>query len=471
MDINKILDSIKGIEENSCNIKEDFIFFALPGLRTHGEKYIDQAIKRGAKYVIIDCHSEYNYNINDTRILKIDNPRKFLSKLLSIYYKDKPQNLVAVTGTNGKTSVVSFYQQICSLLNYQSASIGTLGVIESSQDFQSQDSVMTSPLPIKLHKTLKQLYQTKNTHVAIEASSHGIHQYRLDYLNFTAVGFTNFSQDHLDYHITLEGYLNTKLRIFREILRSHRYAVLNTDIDSFDIMNQICKNRKIRVIEYGIKAKEIRILSTTDTEWTINIFGKKYFIDPPVQGLFQLYNILCSIGLAIACNLSVDNIMNVATQIKPIKGRFDLVDHYNGANIYIDYAHTPESLRMVLSILRKLCKGNLHVLFGCGGERDKIKRKLMGSIANSLADYVVITDDNPRGEDPSFIRQQIMTCCTKGREIKHGRRYAIRYAMNNLQDHDILLIAGKGHEEYQIIGDSKIYFSDFEEVKNIAKKK
>ena len=464
MDINKILGSIEGIEDNSNKVKKDFIFFALSGLNTHGEKYIDQAIKNGARYIVVDQNSKVEVKKDNVKIIKTENPRKFLSEILSLHYTEKPENIVAVTGTNGKTSVVNFYQQICHLLTFKSASIGTLGIIDSNNQFKSKDSPnLTSPSPIELHKNLKKLHEKKVTHVAIEASSHGIYQHRIDYLNFKAVGFTNFSQDHLDYHLTLQEYFNAKLKIFSEVLESDKYAILNTDISEFDILNQTCKNRNIKVIEYGKKAKDLEILCSTDGEWKINAFGKKYLLNSKIKGEFQLYNILCSIGLAIACELPIDHVINIVSKIKAAKGRLELARNCRGAEIYIDYAHTPGSLKTVLQTLRKSCKGKLHVLFGCGGQRDTSKRKLMGGIANDLADHIIITDDNPREENASLIRQQISKFCPKGYEIE-GRTNAIKYAINDLKDNDILVIAGKGHENYQIIGKDKIHFSDFEEV-------
>lgn len=469
MDINKILSFINGIEDNSNNVGKDFIFFALSGFNTSGEKYIDQAIKNGARYVVIDQNSNVEIKRDNVKIIKVENPRKFLSQMLSLYYKEKPENIVAITGTNGKTSVVNFYQQICHLLNFKSASIGTLGVIDSDNQFESKGlPSLTSPSSLELNKLLTKLNEKKITHVALEASSHGIYQHRIDYLNFKAVGFTNFSQDHLDYHKTLEEYFKAKLRIFSEVLESGKYAVLNTDIDEFDILNRTCKNRNIRVIEYGKKAKDLQILSSSDSEWEVKVFGKIYSLDSKIKGEFQLYNILCSIGLAIACELPISSVMNIINRLKAARGRLELARSYNCAEVYIDYAHTPDSLKTVLQTLRKTCGGKLHVLFGCGGQRDVGKRGLMGDIANELADYVIVTDDNPREENANLIRQQILKFCPKGKEVE-GRANAIKFAMDSLRDNDILVIAGKGHEDYQLIGKNKIHFSDFEEVANFNK--
>ena len=470
MDLQELVKSVKGIEDNSINVGKDYMFFALSGEKTHGEKYIEDAINNGAKFIVVDKKSSKQLiGSSKAKILYVDNPKEYLSKALSIFYKEKPENIVAVTGTNGKTSTVNFYQQICDLLKFKSASIGTLGLISSSEQYRSKENPsLTSPMPVQLHKLLNELYSNNINHVAIEASSHGIVQYRLDNIDFKAVGFTNFSQDHLDYHLTLEAYFNAKLRIFKEILQEGKYAVLNSDIEEFNVINKICKDRNIRVIEYGKKAKDLEILSSTNNNWEVKIFGKKYFLNSKIKGEFQLYNILCGVGLAIACNLPIDGIIEVISKIESAKGRLELASNYNNAEIYIDYAHTPDSLKTVLQILRKVCKGKLHVLFGCGGQRDISKRGLMGSIANELADYIIVTDDNPREEEPSLIRKQILELCPKAKEI-NDRGSAIKYAMENLKRNDILLIAGKGHEDYQLLGKKKIHFSDFEQVKKYEK--
>lgn len=469
MNFQELAKSVKGIEDNSVNIKNGYAFFALSGEKTHGARFIDEAIKNGAKFIVVDKKFTKQLVNNDVKILQVDNPKEYLSKVLSSFYREKSENIVAVTGTNGKTSVVNFYQQICNLLKFKSASIGTLGLINSDEKYKFKENLsLTSPMPIQLHKLLKELCNNNVTHVAIEASSHGIIQHRLDNIDFKAVGFTNFSQDHLDYHSTLEAYFNAKLRIFNKILQEGKYAVLNADIEEFDAIRKVCKQRNIKVIEYGKKAKDLEILSSKDGNWEVKIFGQRYFLETKIKGNFQLYNILCAVGLAIACNLPVDKIIQNISKIKPARGRLELASNYNGAQIYVDYAHTPDSLKTVLQTLRGICIGKLYVLFGCGGQRDTSKRFLMGSIAKELADYVIITDDNPREEDPSLIRKQILESCPKAKEID-GRGKAIQYAMDNLKRNDILLIAGKGHEDYQIIGKKKIHFSDFEQVKKCEK--
>jgi UDP-N-acetylmuramoyl-L-alanyl-D-glutamate--2,6-diaminopimelate ligase len=468
MDINKILNSIDGITNNSKDVARNYLFFALPGLKLNGEDYIEDAINRGAKFIVVDINSKADELHKGAEFIKVEHPWAYLSKFSSLFYKYQPENIVAVTGTNGKTSVANFFQQICDLNGYKSASIGTLGLITSEKKYESKETPsLTSPGPIELHKTLRELYDKSYMHVAMEASSHGIYQNRLDSVNFKAAGFTNFTQDHLDYHKTLEEYLKAKLRLFKEVLQPERYAVLNSDIPEFETIKKICENRSIRVLEYGKKAQDLQIISSSFDVWEVNIFGKKYEMQPIVKGEFQLYNVLCSVGLAVACGLEISQIMSVIEKLTAARGRLELAAKHNDADVYIDYAHTPDSLQTILVTLRKICKGQLHVVFGCGGERDSGKRAMMGDIAGKYADFTTITDDNPRSEEPSNIRKQIMSACSNGVEIA-GRSKAIKYAMDNLKPHDILVIAGKGHEDYQLIGSNKIHFSDFDEVKRFA---
>ena len=463
--LNNLTNLVTGIEEHHQKIKKGYVFFAIPGIKTNGESYINLAIQNGAKFIILDKKSRTSFDHRSVKFIKVSNPKKCLSQMLSYYYSHKPKNIVAVTGTNGKTSVVNFFQQICSLLGYQSASIGTLGVTTSKgNNYYIRKKYFTSPMPIELHKILQTLYNNSYTHIALEASSHGIYQHRLDNINFNAVGFTNFSHDHLDYHITLKAYLNAKLRIFDKLLKENKYAVINADIKEFELINQICQKRNIKVLSYGKKAKDLKIKSSIDNTWEIEIFNKKHFVNVKIDGVFQFYNILCSLGLAIACNLPIDKTLKILGNLKPVKGRLELVQYYKGAKIYIDYAHTPDALKTVLQTLREQCNGKLHVLFGCGGQRDQSKRVLMGEIANNYADCVIITDDNPRNEEKSDIRKQILRSCSIGKEIE-GRSNAIKYSIKKLKQNDILVIAGKGHENHQIIGNKTIYFSDLHEIR------
>lgn len=470
MGLHSILKNITGISDDSRSVKKGHLFVAISGSKENGKNYIEHAIKQGAKFIVIDKKSKLKTQHSGIEYIQVDNPRAYLSKISSLFYKNQPENIVAVTGTNGKTSVAYFFQQICNLLGHKSASIGTLGVTTSEKENKLKTtSSLTSPMPIKLHKILKELYDQSYTHVAIESSSHGIHQNRLDNVKFKAAGFTNLSQDHLDYHLTLQKYFDAKLRLFSGVLETGSYAVLNADIKEFELIKKTCEERSIKVIEYGRKGKDLQVKSISLDHWRVKIFDKEYLLRLSLRGEFQLYNILCSVGLAIACGLSTHDIVGVLDKVTAAKGRLELVTEYNGANIYVDYAHTPDSLQTVLLTLRTICKGKLHVLFGCGGERDAKKRPMMGKIANRYADKIIVTEDNPRGEDPAIIRKHIMKACPKGIEIE-GRAKAIKYAIKNLKPNDILVIAGKGHENYQLILGKKIYFSDFDEVKKMLAK-
>ena len=467
MNLKNLTSVISGIADNSKNVKRGYIFFALPGIKSHGDFYIKEAINNGAKLIVMSKESHFKENSysNDIKFIKVSNTKQYLSNFLSLYYKKKPKYLVGVTGTNGKTSSVKFFQQICTLLSYKSSSISTLGVsIPNKHTYYDRNNNLTSPTQLEIHKNLNKLYKKGCSHVSLEASSHGICQHRLDNINFNSIGFTNFSHDHLDYHNTLQEYFNAKLRIFNEVLQEGKHAILNSDIKEFNFIKQKCHIRKIKVISYGKKKANLRILPSTQNRWKVEIFGKKYCINPKIKEDFQLYNILCSIGLALTCDIDKDKILNVIDKLEYITGRLQLVRYYKGAKIYVDYAHTPNALKIVLETLRKICQGNLHVLFGCGGERDKYKRSMMGSIAQHYADYVVITDDNPREEEASSIRKAILQSCSKGKEII-ARAEAIRYAIKKLSKNDILVIAGKGHENYQVIGKKITYFSDFEEIR------
>ena len=262
MKLSNLINLITGIEDHHQKVKKGYVFFAIPGLKRSGESYINLAIQNGAKFIVLHEKSKIRSNHKNVKFIRVSNPKKDLSKMLSEYYCHKPKNIVAVTGTNGKTSVVNFFQQICSLLAYQSASIGTLGVITSTDNSDIRKKHLTSPMPVELHKVLQKLYSNKYTHIALEASSHGIYQHRLDNVDFNAVGFTNFSHDHLDYHITLKAYLNAKLRIFDELLKENKYAVLNADIKEFKLINQKCQKKNIKVLSYGKRAKDLKIKSS-----------------------------------------------------------------------------------------------------------------------------------------------------------------------------------------------------------------
>jgi UDP-N-acetylmuramoyl-L-alanyl-D-glutamate--2,6-diaminopimelate ligase len=452
-----------GISFDSREATAQNLFVAIKGENFNGEEFIDLVIEKGVLGVVLAKDAKVTEKAG-VEYFYVDNPRKELSHLAAMIYPNQPKTIVGVTGTSGKTSTVGFYRQICEYNKIKSASIGTLGVVSNDLEFDAIDS-MTSPSSVKLHSVLEELFKEKIKNVAIEVSSHGLDQYRLDGVNFIAAAFTNFTQDHLDYHKSFEAYLKAKLRLFDELLPSRSYAVLNHDINEFKILNEVSINKGLQVITYGKNDSDITFLRVGDS-LNIKAFDKNFNVPFSLNAEFQEYNTICAVSLAVASGISIDHAIDSIPFLLPAIGRLEKIGEFNGAGIFIDYAHKPDALEKVLISARKFTSGKLHVLFGCGGDRDKSKRPVMGEIASRLADIIIITDDNPRTEDPSNIRRDILLGCNKAIEIS-GRRTAIKQAIANLKPSDNLIIAGKGHEDYQIIGEIKYRFSDAEEVKKI----
>ncbi len=459
----KTLDAIRGVTNDSSKVKEGDAFFAIKGTTRNGEDYIEEAIQNGASLIVVD--DSFSGNFTNCEFIKVKNIRKFLSEVLRFRNQQLPQNIVTVTGTNGKTSVSCFFQQITAFLGEKSASIGTLR-LSANDDILHQrfPSSLTTPSAIHLMEMLNALKEENYSSVSIEASSHGLDQYRIDAVRLKAGGFTNFSQDHLDYHHNTENYFAAKLRLFDEVLEPGAYAVLNKDIKEYERISEVCKKRNIKMLSYGKKDSDIKIILSGSQEYELEIFGSRYKFLSHINGDFQIYNIACAVGLAIACGFDINKIMSSLSHLKAAKGRFEFVGSFNDADIYIDYAHTPDALLNLLTSAKRFCRNRLHVLFGCGGERDVSKRYEMGRIASKYADEVIVTDDNPRNEDPDKIRLDIIKSCKNGKNIS-GRSNAIKHAISRLQKGDVLVIAGKGHEEYQILKNGKIFFSDHNEVK------
>jgi len=449
-----------GISSDSRSIKFGYIYVAIQGVKFNGEYFINDAIKNGATTIVLNEKSNVNLpkNIN---VIRTNNPRQTLAKLSAELYNSQPENIVAVTGTNGKTSTVNFFKQIATECGFKSASIGTLGVICDDAEFDNSDA-LTSPDPIKLHEILTKLQNSNVTHVGIETSSHGLSQYRLDGVNFKAAAFTNFTRDHLDYHSSMEEYFSAKLRLFSEVM-STGFAIINADIPEYTALKEYCVKHGLKIIDFGRNGNSIKLLDFGSTI-KLQIDGKTFEADFNLAGDFQVYNVMTALGLAIAVGISIEKCIDAIPKLKAAPGRLELAGKKGNAKIFVDYAHTPDALENAIKSIRSSCKNKLHVLFGCGGDRDPGKRSLMGKIANDLADNVIVTDDNPRTEEASNIRKQIIAACSKATEIGN-RANAIQYAIDNLKDGDTLLIAGKGHEDYQIIGSVKHHFSDVEEVK------
>ncbi len=448
---------ISGIARDSREIKPGFLFAALDGFQGNAIDYVDDAIKNGAA-VILTNHPELAASVP---VFYVDHIREALALMSVGFYQPHPEHLAAVTGTNGKTSTVFFLRQIWEHARHKSASLGTLGV--QSNDY-THYSGMTTSASVTLNQELQALANTGVTHAALEASSHGLDQHRLNGLTFEATAFTNLTRDHLDYHKTMDNYLKAKMRLFIDLTVKGGTVVLNADIPEFPMMQKTCEVHGLTVLSYGVNGKDLKLvrqnLHEAGQDLTIEILGRSYDISLPVAGAFQGMNILCALGLAIGTGVDVETAVQTLQTIKAPDGRMELVGRTpEGASIFVDYAHTPDGLETALKSLRHHTKNKLHVLFGCGGNRDMGKRPIMGKIASDLADEVIVTDDNPRFEDAAQIRAQILSASPKAIEID-DRAVAIYTAVSRLKAGDVLLLAGKGHEDGQLVNGMTLTFND-----------
>ena len=439
---------------NSKKVKKNDIFFAMEGSKQSGNLYSSEALSKGAYKVVT------SKNIRNKNYLIVKNVNKFLAEACSAKYKEKPKNIIAVTGTNGKSSVANFYFQILKNLKINSAAIGTLGIFYKNKVKRTN---LTTPDIITIHKELNFLKKNKIDNVCLEASSHGLHQNRLDGINFTAGIFTNFTQDHLDYHKNLKNYLQAKLSLFSSLLKKNSFAVLDTDIPEFSIINKICKKRKIKILSFGSRGNTIKLISHyyfgKKQIIKINFLNKIYNIKLDLIGDFQIKNLFAAILASYLSVKNPDQIINTLSKIKSATGRMQYVGNKKKSAVVVDYAHTPDALKKSLQTLAKQFNKKVDVVFGCGGDRDKGKRYKMGEIADQFASKIYLTNDNPRSENPTSIIKQIKKGCSRSKIIL-DRKMAIKSAINNLNTDSILLIAGKGHENYQIINNQKKYFSD-----------
>ena len=452
--------SVTDVVDDSRKATSGSMFFAINGNASDGNIFIQDAIKNGAKFVVSYGEKFSMEKRDDVVFISVTNPRKELARVCSIFLPAKFDHVVAVTGTNGKSSTVDIVRQIWINTGINAASIGTLGII--TKNFEIRGS-LTSPGAVALHHIFDDFKKKNIKNVAMEASSHGLDQHRVNDIKFSVCAFTNFTQDHLDYHKTFENYWLAKERLFSEL--GGDFFVVNSDDIMSEKIIKIAHEKNIKCISYGKKSDQIKLISVREIDQyqkvKISFFGKEIEFDLSLAGDFQVYNSLCAMGICYATGISVESICGSLKKLKPINGRLELVGQYNGANVYIDYAHTPDALKNAILSLRKHTKNRLVVVFGCGGDRDKDKRHLMGKIAKEFSDVVIVTDDNPRNEDPKSIRKMILEGCSDAKEIG-DRKEAIKFAINQLQSGDILLVAGKGHEDYQILADGKIHFSDKE---------
>ncbi len=455
---------ITGISADSRTVKAGFLFAALPGSVVDGAKFIGQAVDNGA-VAILAGHQAKIAVPDDVAVLRSDQPRAALAQMAARFFETQPDCIAAVTGTNGKSSVVAFVRQMWEAMGMRAASLGTVGI-----DYPGGFSKLehTTPDPVALHEALAKLAGDHVDHLALEASSHGLEQKRLDGIKICVGAFTNFSQDHLDYHKTFDAYFAAKMRLFDQLLCRGGAAVLNADCKDADKVRAHMEKHDVRIISVGALGDDLKLLaqSPLGLGQVLKIRGREqtYKVFLPLVGEFQASNALVAAGMVIAAGGSEVVAVKTFENLKGAKGRLELVDRTKeGAAIFVDFAHTPQALELSLKALRPLADNKLVVVFGCGGDRDKGKRPLMGKIAAQLADVVYLTDDNPRSEDAARIRADALVGCPDAVEIG-DRQKAISAAIGGLKKGDVLLIAGKGHEEGQIIGDKTIAFSDHQAV-------
>jgi MurE/MurF fusion protein len=437
---------VKGLALNSKNVKKGFIFFAIKGKNSNGEKYINLAIKKGA--LVIVCSKSCNLKNSRVNIVKVSKVREYLSEVASKFYKLKPKNIIAVTGTNGKTSVADFFYQILKANKIPVASIGTLG-IKYKKNFIKTN--LTSPDIIDLHENLEKIKKNKIENVIIEASSHGLDQKRLNNIKFKAGIFTNFSQDHLDYHKTMKAYFKAKLNLFSKLLPKRSYVITDTSIKQYSIIKKISQKRKLRILNIKSQLNYIKNIKL------------------PLVGLFQMKNLSMAILSAELCGLKNIKIRNTLKKIRNVEGRLNLIKKYpDDIRVFIDYAHTPEALSEVIQSLKRNYNNNISLVFGCGGERDCKKRPLMAKIAKKFCHKIYVTDDNPRKENPEKIRKEIIKHLKGCNYFNIGnRRKAVSEAILSAKPNETILIAGKGHENYQDYGHKKLNISDKEIVNKV----
>ena len=437
---------VRGLSSDTRNLKKGDLFFALKGFKEDGNQYIYEAFKKGACAVISSKKLKEN-----SKVIKVENVRYFLGETCNKFFNSKPKNIFAVTGTNGKSSVAEFFHQILTLNNIPVATIGTLGI--KTKTLKKND--LTSPDAISLHKELAKIKEKKIDNVMIEASSHGLVQGRLDGINIKTGIFTNFSQDHLDYHKNMKNYFNAKLILFKKMLKKNSSVITDNNIQEFQKIKKIILKKKLRLL-------------------LIKSFQNKYDLKNfELIGNFQKKNLMMAIATSELCGLNRKKISKSIGKLKNVKGRLELVKTFqNGTKVFVDFAHTPEAISIAIDALKSHFRKNITIVFGCGGERDKDKRKKIGKIVNKACKKIYVTDDNPRNENPKKIRKSILKYIEKAKVTEIGNRTkAINEAIKNSRPNEVILIAGKGHEDIQDYGKTKIKISDFKIINRTKIKK
>ena len=452
---------ITGLTVDSRKAEPGFLCAILAQDRETAQRYADNAAENGTAALV----SEYKDIQTGLPVYYAENVRRAIALMSKSFFTPLPATLTAVTGTNGKTSTVSFVRQIWKHDGISGASFGTLGI---ESDVFSEYTGWTTADCVTLDKDLHKIAGLGVTHAALEASSHGLVENRLYGLKFKSAGFTNLTQDHLDYHKTMENYFAAKTLLFTDYMEENGCAVLNADIPQYAKLEEICRSRGLSIISYGKNGKDLQLLEQNlhkvGQDLTIKVFGKEYRAAMKITGSFQAWNALCALGTAIGAGLDPQKAVAALPALQNPEGRMELVGVTpQGASIFVDFAHTPDGIENALKSLRHHTENKLWIVFGCGGNRDKTKRPKMGALAKDLADKVIVTDDNPRFEDPAQIRQEILAA-VPGAEEFDDRAKAIRYAMQKADDGDVVLVAGKGHEEGQIINGKVLPFNDKKEI-------
>ena len=451
---------ICGISADSRTVQPGYLFAALAGVEADGRSFVGQAIENGAAAILTQ-----EPMVAGVPVVTSDNPRRDLALMAARFFEVQPPHIAAITGTNGKTSSAVFLRQLFAAANYQAASLGTLGIdmgggaIDAALDH-------TTPEPVRLHAALRDLVAHQVTHVAMEASSHGLAQYRLDGVHLSLAGFTNLSRDHLDYHASPEEYAAAKQRLFTEVLAADGTAVITMTQDAGVKMAEACAAAGRSVLAVGRPGDAVHMAITarraTGLDAIVDMDGARHDVALPLIGDFQIENLTLAMGMAKAAGIDGSTILEACRDLQAPRGRMQLAGRTSdGAAVFVDYAHTPDALENALTALRRHVPegGRLLVMFGCGGDRDSGKRPQMGAIAADQADMVFVTDDNPRHEEAAGIRAAIMAACPDATEIAE-RGEAIEAMLAAAQANDLVLLAGKGHESGQIIGDTILPFDD-----------
>lgn len=446
--------NITGLTADSRAVKPGFLFAAMPGSTVDGREFTTSALQNGAVAILAPEGTDAP---EGSVLITAHDPRAAFAHISAAFYEVQPNTIAAVTGTNGKTSVAQFTCQIWAEIGKQAASIGTLGIQMPNGSVKPS---LTTPDPVTLQANLAELSRQNVTHAILEASSHGLDQRRIDGVSLTAAAFTNLTREHLDYHGTFEKYFAAKKRLFAELLPKDGVAILNADAPEFQQLSGLFGGQ---IISYGHRGSHLKLRQATPTHSGVavklTIMEKESDFILPLVGMFQIQNALCAAGVAIACGATSTDVIRCLSKLESVPGRMQLAGTVSGGSVYVDYAHTPDALKHALTALRAHTQGRLISVIGCGGDRDPGKRSVMGAISDHLADVTIVTDDNPRHEDASKIRSQILAAAPDAVEIG-DRKKAIQTAIAKVNPADVLVITGKGHETGQIVGDDILPFSD-----------